>query len=74
VYCRAEVIGLDPAAKAVEREANIFAAELLMPEDRVRKEWRTAASAVELAEWFGVSAEAMNWRLYSFGLGERPEA
>src|SRR5690348_1074986 len=32
VYCRAEQITLDLTAKAVEREANVFAAELLMPE------------------------------------------
>ena len=28
VYCRAEEIGVDPEAKALEREANIFAANL----------------------------------------------
>jgi hypothetical protein len=32
VYCRAEEVGLDPSVKALEREANVFAAELLMPE------------------------------------------
>ena len=32
VYCRAEEIGVDPEAKALEREANIFAANLVMPE------------------------------------------
>ena len=36
VYCRAEEIGVDPEAKALEREANIFAANLLMPEAAVR--------------------------------------
>jgi Zn-dependent peptidase ImmA (M78 family) len=43
-----------------------------MPEERVREEWHRAASAAELAESFGVSAEAMTWRLYSFGLVEEP--
>src|SRR4051794_38729432 len=33
VYCRAEDVGPDPTARAHEREANVFAAELLMPED-----------------------------------------
>ena len=33
VYCRAEDVGVDPEAKALEREANVFAAELLMPEE-----------------------------------------
>src|SRR6188474_3257947 len=32
VYCRAEEIGVDPQAKALEREANIFAANLLTRE------------------------------------------
>jgi hypothetical protein len=71
-YCRAEVVGLDPTARAVEREANVFAAELLMPEQRVREEWGRASSAEEIARWFGVSAEAMSWRLYSFGLVAEP--
>src|SRR6478672_7293236 len=30
VYCRAAEIGVDAAAKALEREANVFAANLLM--------------------------------------------
>ena len=72
LYCRAEEVGPDATAKAVEREANVFAAELLMPEERVHQEWPRAASAAELASWFGVSAEAMSWRLYSFGLVEEP--
>ena len=74
-YCRAEEIGLDPAAKAVEREANVFAAELLMPEDAVRVGW--AGSIERCGETFGVSAEAMHWRLYNLGLVDHqpgPEA
>lgn len=51
-------------------EANAFAAELLMPEPAVRAEWPRAASAAELARWFGVSEEAMSWRLYNFGLSD----
>ena len=69
-YCRAEEIGLDGRAKALEREANVFAAELLMPEPEVRAVW--AGDPDACAERFGVSGEAMRWRLYSFGLGERP--
>ena len=67
VYCRAEEVGVNPEAKALEREANVFAAELLMPEEQVR----TATSRKD-APRFGVSGEALGWRLYSFGLGERP--
>jgi Zn-dependent peptidase ImmA (M78 family) len=65
VYCRAEEIGVDPTVKALEREANIFAANLLMPEPAVR------AAAGE--NRFGVSEEALAWRLYNLGLAtERP--
>jgi Zn-dependent peptidase ImmA (M78 family) len=70
VYCRAEEIGVDPEAKALEREANVFAAELLMPEPEVRTAWSGDVTAT--AERFGVSAEAMQWRLYSFGLSTPP--
>lgn len=66
IYCRAEEVGPDPTAKALEREANVFAAELLMPEPAVRAAW--AGSVGECAERFGVSAEAMHWRLYNFGI------
>lgn len=71
IYCRAQDVSAD-ADRLLEREANVFAAELLMPEERVREEWPRAASPGELAEWFGVSAEAMTWRLYNFGLVEKP--
>lgn len=70
IYCRAEQVGLDPAVKALEREANVFAAELLMPEPDVRTAWNGDPDAC--AERFGVSGEAMRWRLYSFGLGGVP--
>lgn len=65
VYCRAEEVGVDPEAKALEREANIFAANLVMPEPAVR--------AAAGANRFGVSDEAHRWRLYNLGLAsERP--
>jgi hypothetical protein len=60
VYCRADDIGVDPDARMLEREANIFAANLLMPEPAVR-----AALGENL---FGVSDEALAWRLYNLGL------
>jgi len=52
-----------------EREANVFAADLLMPEDAVRG----AAAAgntdpLALAPVFAVSEAAMRWRLYNLGL------
>lgn len=70
VLCRAQDVTLDPAARAVEREANVFAAELLMPEADVRAAWK--GDADQCAQQFGVSGEAMRWRLYSFGLGDPP--
>jgi hypothetical protein len=72
IYCRAEEVGPDPAAKNLEREANVFAAELLMPEPAVRRAWQGSLSAA--AERLGVSDEAMHWRLYNLGLlDRRPE-
>ncbi len=73
VFCRAEEVGVDPQAKALEREANVFAAELLMPEDAVRATWTGGLERV--ARCFGVSSPAMHWRAYSFGLvSEAPAA
>jgi Zn-dependent peptidase ImmA (M78 family) len=54
-YCREQDVGLGPEAKQLEREANVFAAELRMPEDAVR----AAAGAPDPATTFGVSGEAM---------------
>jgi hypothetical protein len=69
-YCRADDVGPDPNAKAIEREANVFAAELLMPEAEVREAFSFGLSP---AGQFGVSDEAMSWRLYNLGLvNERP--
>jgi len=65
VYCRAEEIGVDPEAKALEREANIFAANLVMPEAEVR-------SAAGGENRFGVSDEALGWRRYNLGLAVEP--
>jgi len=38
----------------------------------VRADWGGAQSANGLAARFGVSGEAMRWRLYSFDLAGRP--
>lgn len=65
VYCRAEEIGADPEVKALEREANIFAANLVMPE--------TAVRSAGGPNHFGVSDVALAWRRYNLGLAaERP--
>ncbi len=61
-----------------EREANAFAAELLMPETLVRQHFRAFVGDKELvqervlvrqlAETFDVSAQAMGYRLVNLGL------
>jgi hypothetical protein len=56
----------------VEREANVFGAELLMPVAAVRKAWAAFPDAAEVAARFEVSALAAQWRSHSFGLTERP--
>lgn len=67
VYCRADEVGVGEG-KALEREANIFAANLVMPEAAVRD----AHVSGDLAR-FGVSDEALAWRLYNLGLSvDRP--
>jgi len=54
-------------------EANVFGAELLMPEAAVREAWAALRDSNALAYRFRVSALAAQWRLFSFGLGkERP--
>jgi hypothetical protein len=65
VYCRAEDVSAG-ADRTLEREANVFAAELLMPEHGVRSGFRTSVSEPAVA--FGVSVEAMHWRLYNLRL------
>jgi len=70
-YCRSQDLAED-ADRALEREANVFGAELLMPEAAVREAWAAFPDAQGLAVRFGVSALAAHWRLYSFGLASKP--
>ena len=70
-YCRSQDLAQD-ADRALEREANVFGAELLMPEEAIRTAWRGKPDLGELAAYFAVSALAASWRLYSFDLAERP--
>lgn len=52
----------------VERAANIFAAELVMPEMKVKELFSGAGSVQQLSEIFGVSNAAMSYRLQNLGL------
>ena len=66
-YCRAVDL-TDAADRTLEREANVFAAELLMPEPAVRAAWEELGEVEVCAARFDVSQTAMQWRMYSFGL------
>jgi uncharacterized protein DUF955 len=71
VFCRAADLRADPESpeRLREREANRFAAELLMPETMVRAEVeRRGADPIALAPLFAVSDLAMAFRLVNLGL------
>lgn len=53
---------------AVEREANVFAAALLMPEDMLRVAVRRHPCIDTLARLFGVSTNAIHQRLVGLGM------
>ena len=67
VFCRAQDLSQD-ADRRLEREANVFAAELLMPELAVRAAWGELEDIAACAVRFDVSSTAMQWRLHNFGL------
>ncbi len=70
-YCRKQDVSQD-TDRTLEREANVFGAELLMPEGPIRKACASTPTVLSVAEFFGVSELAARWRLYSFGLADRP--
>jgi hypothetical protein len=72
-YCRPVDLTLASDRK-LEREANVFAAELLMPEPAVRAAWAESGELETCAARFDVSPTAMHWRLFSFGLAQEPPA
>ena len=53
---------------SVEREANAFAAELLMPARWLKQMYRESKSATQLAANLGVSVTALRYRLKNLGL------
>jgi IrrE N-terminal-like domain len=71
MFCRAKDVSED-ADRTLEREANVFAAELLMPERTVRAAWEELGDLTACAARFDVSRTAMQWRLYSFGASSAP--
>lgn len=54
--------------RPMERQANEFAAQLLMPETIVRMAAREVPSVWELAGRFNVSADAMGYRIRNLGV------
>jgi IrrE N-terminal-like domain len=71
-YCR-PVDLTEAADRTLEREANVFAAEFLMPEPAVRVAWAELRNIAACAARFDVSPTAMQWRLHSYGLvADRP--
>ena len=69
MFCRAKDLEQD-ADRDLEREANVFAAELLMPELAVRAAWSELGDITPCATRFDVSPTAIQWRLFSYGLIE----
>lgn len=63
-----------PGADPREREANVFAADLLMPEAEVCAAHAGGAALDALSRLFGVSEVAMGWRLYNLELVPAPPA
>jgi Zn-dependent peptidase ImmA (M78 family) len=69
IYCRSIDVGPpDGESRQLEREANVFAAELLMPKAAVHKKFDEWGRVEDVAAEFGLSDNAMAWRLYNFGL------
>jgi Zn-dependent peptidase ImmA (M78 family) len=65
----AEPVDLGPTRRERDREADIFAAELLMPTKWVRAHWRQHGPDVPtLARLYGVSEEAMWTKVQNLGL------
>lgn len=56
------------ADRAIEREANVFAAEPLMPEEALRVAWAAAREVDDVAARLDVSPSAMGWRLLNLGM------
>ena len=71
-FCRSQDLSQD-ADRDLEREANVFGAELLMPEAAVREAWDGLRDVAACAVRFDVSHSAMQWRLHAFSLALRPQ-
>jgi Zn-dependent peptidase ImmA (M78 family) len=68
LFFRHQVKEFNGDSKEDEREANWFAASLLMPKEMVVKTWNEYKSIELLAQYFGVSRQAAFWRVKNLGL------
>lgn len=68
VFYRKNALDLDLQDELDEKEANWFAACMLVPENFVRKVWENEKDIEKLASLFIVSPAVMRWRLRSIGL------
>lgn len=69
-FLRSQFTLLDAEEKDTEREANWFAASLLMPKELVERFWLVTKNIEQMARIFGVSYTAMRWRLKNLHLIE----
>jgi len=63
VFFRNQITELDDEINPEEREANIFAAAVLMPRQLVQQYWNASQDSVLLARKFGVTSEVAEFRV-----------
>lgn len=68
IFYRNDALQLDDERREQEREANWFAASLLMPREAVKEFWLILKDTNQLADRFCVSYTAAYWRLRNLGL------
>jgi len=68
VFYRTDGLVLDQEASIVEREANVFAAALLMPEALVKSYWSSFKSIHVITQAFYVTYSAAYFRLLNLGI------
>jgi Zn-dependent peptidase ImmA (M78 family) len=67
MYCR-RPDPIEATDRALEREANVFAVELALPEPLMRREFQAHPEIGPMAATLSVSEAAIAWRLYKLEL------
>jgi Zn-dependent peptidase ImmA (M78 family) len=70
VFYRQQITEFNGESSEEEREANYFAASILMPKELVLKFWQDRPDVELVSSFFGVSRSAAFWRLKNLGLIE----